>query len=332
MKVKRPFKISGTGIFTPGNAISSSDLEMQYGIPKGWISKHSGVETRYHATGINAGEMGARAVESALHDASLNPGEIDLLISASASFDHIIPNQAIVIKSFLQQGEEYDFPVLSINSVCTGFISALDIASYYLQTPEYDHIVIVNAEISSRFLDPENWETATLFGDAASAVIVSKSEKQNQGIIKTKSYTYSEGADYTIIEGGGNKYPIKDHAYDPKLHSFSMQGFPLLKLAKKHIPEFMHKFFSEFGMTIEDIDHILPHQASRSGLAVFKNLYSFKDNQVKENLKRFGNCISASIPLLLHELWQSRNYEYGDLCFLSGTGAGFSIAGTLVKL
>ena len=227
---------------------------------------------------------------------------------------------------------KYAFPVMSLDSTCTGFISGIDIAAHLLGGSRYSNIVLISSEISSHGINPKNWESVTLFGDAAVAAVLSFNTERNSGLVKAMARTYSEGIPHAIVRGGGNANPIHNHPYDSELHSFSMAGIPLLKLAKRYIPEFMSEFFDELGVAITDIEHILPHQASKSGLALFEGLYPFAAGQVKRNLNKYGNCISASIPLLLHDALQSGSIVQGSTCLLCGTSAGFSIGSALIKL
>lgn len=332
MRVTRRFDIRGMGKCLPGSSISSSQIEQQHQIPQGWAYKHSGVKERYHAVDISGGEMGAIAVTRALKSASIELGEVDLLISTSATFDYPIPNQASVIKSCLKDGTNYPFPVLSIDSTCTGFISGIDIAAYLLDGRRFTNIVLVSSEIASKGINPENWESITLFGDAAVAAVLSFNSTSSNGLIKAMARTYSEGISHAIIRGGGNVNPINKYPYDTDLHTFDMAGIPLLKLAKRYIPPFMNDFFSTLEIDITDIQHILPHQASKAGLNVFENLYPFTKGQVMRNLDIYGNCISASIPLLLHDGFESGSIATGSTCLLCGTSAGFSIGSVLIKV
>jgi len=111
-----------------------------------------------------------------------------------------------------------------------------------------------------------------------------------------------------------------------------MAGIPLLKLAKKYIPPFMEVFFSDLDIDIEEVDYVLPHQASKLGLTLFKNMFDFKKGRVLENLSKYGNCISASVPLLFHEAFNNGKISSGNTCLLCGTSAGFSIGGVLIKI
>ncbi|MBR9859357.1 ketoacyl-ACP synthase III [bacterium] len=327
----KKLKISGTGTCFPEYLLSSRELEQKYALPEGWCMRYSGVESRYRVIHESGGELGAKAVERAIEDAGLSLSDIDLLISASATFDYPLPNQACVIKSKLKDGSKYDFPAISVDSTCTGFLTALDLAAGMLDGVKYGNIVIINSEDSSKGLNPDNWETLSLFGDAAVASLVSYTE-EDLGIIKSHAITVAEGMELTIIRGGGNVNHPKDHPYDPELYSFSMSGKALLRMAKKYIEPFMEDLFRESGYSMGAMEHVLPHQASLSGLNSFKSMYKLSEEQVHSNLKEFGNCISASIPLLLHQGLKSGRIKRGETCLLAGTSAGFSISGLILKV
>lgn len=164
-------------------------------------------------------------------------------------------------------------PTIDIDSTCLSFVNAFEVAASLLASKNYKRIVIVSTEISSKGLDYTNWETCTLFGDCAVAAILEWNEKEDSSFIKSGTRSYSEGVKHTIIEGGGNVVPFKTQAYDSKLHTFQMNGIKLLKLSKKKIPEFISWFFEDLEMSLLDIDRIIPHQASKTGLAIFERIH-----------------------------------------------------------
>ncbi|MBP6686631.1 MAG: hypothetical protein KA160_02130 [Lacibacter sp.] len=326
----KPIRIAGFGEYLPQQVLSS-EIEEKFGLYAGWSERYSGVTSRHHVTFETNAYMGARAVEQALENCSVSLSEIDLLISAAATYDYPIPNSASVIKSELKEGHQFTFPAIDVDSTCLSFVSAFEIAANLLDGRQYKKIIIVSSEVSSKGLNPENTETITLFGDAAIAVIVQYDEESDSRFIKGGLQTYSEGVYDAIIEAGGTKFSFKDYAYDQKLHSFAMNGKNLLRLAKKCIPHFMEHFFHDLPITILDTDAIVPHQASKAGLLLFKSLYPFRENQVKDSLSTLGNCIAASIPLAFYHSIKAGEIKRGDICLLSGTSAGFSIGGVLIK-
>ena len=170
-----------------------------------------------------------------------------------------------------------------------------------------------------------------MFGDAAAAVILSYDEYGESFFLKGSLNTYTEGVYQTLIKGGGNKFFFKQNPYNEELHSFKMDGRRLLKLAKKEMKTFTQNFFEDLDYSLEDVDVIIPHQTSKIGMLLFKKMYNFRDDQVMDNLSHYGNCIAASIPLMIHHSVKNHKLKRGALCLLLGTSAGFSIGATLFR-
>ena len=169
-----------------------------------------------------------------------------------------------------------------------------------------------------------------LFGDGAAAAIVTYDDTGNSKYLNGLQKTYSEGAYLARIDGGGLKNPYRNHVYNQELYSFKMEGKKLLRLAKKKIPPFMNEFFSGLNISIEEVDHIIPHQASKTGMMIFEKLYPKLKGEVHNTLLNYGNCIAASIPLTLASIIESGKLKRGETCLLCGTSAGFSIGGVLL--
>ncbi len=326
----KPIKIVGLGKYLP-QEVSSADLEQKHGLPQGWSEKYSGVKSRHHITFESIGYMGAKAIEQALEKCQMELKDIDMLISASASFDYPLPSQSSIIKSELKDGMKVNIPALDVDSSCLSFVSAFEIASSLLDGKKYKTIVIVSSEIASTGINPSNWETLTLFGDGAVAAILQFDPNTDSAYLKSTMQTYSEGVYDSTFKGGGMKLFFKDNPYDPEIHSFAMNGRKLLRLAKTHLPDFIDAFFEDLPIKMEETDAIIPHQASKLGVSILSSLYKVKENQVLGNLATYGNCIAASIPLVLHDAVESGSIKRGDTCFIIGTAAGFSIGGLLLR-
>jgi len=330
MNISRKIKILSTGTYLP-KAISSEELEQKHHLPEGWSERYSGVKNRHHVTFESNGYMGARAIESALENSDLELSDIDLIISAGATFDYPLPNQSSIIKSELKEGLKYDIPTIDIDTTCLSFVTSFDIASKMMDNYQYKNIIIVSSEIASNGLNTNNPETLTLFGDAAVAVILSYDESGESFFLKGSLKTYTEGVYHTLIKGGGNKYFFKDNPYNEELHSFKMDGKKLLKLARKEIKVFTDDFFSDIDYCMNDVDVVIPHQTSKIGFILFKKILNLGDDKVMNNLSNQGNCISASIPLVIHQSIENNKLKRGDLCLLLGTSAGFSIGSSLFR-
>ena len=329
MNIKHPIKITGVGKYLP-KVVLSQEIEAKHNIPIGWAEKNSGVLQRHWTGNESVGYMGAKAAQSALDNSNTNIKEIDLLISAGASFDYIVPNQAAVIKSQIKNADKYHFPALDINTTCLSFLTAFQYAASLINE-QTRKILIVCSEVSSKHLNEKNWETLTLFGDAAVAVVVEYDTSKESCLIKSMHKTYSNGVELTKIEGGGIKKPFKFFPYDEELHSFQMKGKNLLKLANKELPIFLKTFFEETGYNVQNVDKIIPHQASKLGLLLFRKMYSLNEKVVLETLHKYGNCIAASIPLTLVDAIENKKIKRGDICLFTGTSAGFAIGSLLIK-
>lgn len=332
MTIQKTFSISGIGKYLPQNQITSNDLEKQLNLPIGWIKHRLGVDKRYQATTETNGFMGAQALRKALNKANLKFEALDCLISAAATFDYVIPNRSLCIKKEFQEAAHCDFPCIDINTVCTSFISAIAYASGLIETGKYQHVAIVSSEISSKGLNPNDPKTYSLFGDAAVAIILSRSEAGAGGLIHHQQKNYIAGAMLTHIKGGGNAFHPKDFSYHPELHSFSMEGKQLLRLAKQHLPAFIEDFFKQSPVKLSEVDWIIPHQASKMGFkllhAIFGEAYYAK---IVDILEDYGNCIASSIPLGIDQLIENNKLKDGNTCLVIGTAAGLSIEAVLIK-
>jgi 3-oxoacyl-[acyl-carrier-protein] synthase III len=331
MKHHKPVRIISSGKYLPEKVSSAALEERNQGIPLGFAIQRSGVHFRCQASFETNGYMGARAIESALDKADLSLNDLDLLISAGATYDYPIPSQSSVIKEALKDGDQCHLPTFDIDSTCLSFVNAFDVAARMLDGSQYRRIVLVSSEISSKGLSPRNPETFTLFGDGAVALILEFNQEKDSSFLGARFRTYSEGLYHSIIRGGGLVHDFKAYPYDEQLHSFEMNGIKMMKLARQRLPEFMQEFLDNLSIDMADIDVIIPHQASKAGIQLFKQIFSLNHQQVRENIEEYGNCIAASIPLLLHDSIVNNEVKRGDLCLLFGTSAGFSIGGLVFK-
>jgi 3-oxoacyl-[acyl-carrier-protein] synthase-3 len=330
VNIELPCRIISMGKYLPNKVLSSS-IEAAHGLPQGWALKYSGVEARHQVTHENVAFMGAKAAESALEKANLSIDDIDVVISANTSFDQILPSQSSLLLHLLQGGDNSRCTAFDINATCLSFVAAFNLAAEMLQQSNRKHILIVSSEVSSKNLDPSDWETLTLFGDGAAAAVIGKSLHHESGIIKYKHDTFSEGHDKAKLLGGGISYPLKDYPWDVKLHSFKMDGQELLRLSLQYVPPFMKEFFSTLSLNWSEVDVVIPHQASKTGLNLLKKIAKLDPDKVERTLESYGNCIAASIPLTFNDAFEKGKVLEGQTCFLCGTSAGFAVGALLYK-
>lgn len=328
-----PLKIEGVGRYLPERIVTNEELERRCRLPPGWISEWTGVEERRwadHKRETNA-FMGARAAEDALGDAGRDLAEIDLILNASGTHQHVLPENAPFIQAELG-ARAHGIACMSINVTCLSFIAAIDTAASLLSTGRYRRILIVSSEIASVGLNFEQPDSATLFGDAAAAVVVGRSGAGEAACLEKAHFaTFSEGVRLAEIHAGATFEPTYHYRHDD--HSdflFNMQGRKVLRLARRYLPDFLESLHSGLSHSLDGIDLVIPHQASRMGLKLSGGL-KWSSEKIVQTLASLGNTIAASIPITLHKAIETGRLERGMRTLLIGTGAGLSIGGVILR-
>ena len=289
-----------------------------------------GGQTRYRISGEEKQiSLAVSACEKALENASITVNDIDCIVSASAVGIQPIPCMAALIHEKIAKGTS--IPALDINTTCTSFMTALDTMSYLLEAGRYKRILIFSCDVASRALNPKQKESFQLFSDGAVAFVIEKTDKEI-GVIDAMQKTWSEGAHSTEIRGGlSNLHPENYSEETKEEFMFDMNGKTVLSLSMKKIPEMMKEFLENNDMKISDIDMVVPHQASVAMPIVMEKLGVTEDRFINE-VKEFGNMVSASVPLALAHGLENRKIKNGDTILLIGTAAGLTTNLLLIRV
>lgn len=320
-----PITIAGLGTYLPARVVTNAELEAELGLAPGWIEQTTGVRERRYASGETSAGMAAEAARRALAAAGRELDEVDLIIGASSGPQQAIPCTAALIQRELgaPDGRSACFDV---NATCLSFLFALQSAAHMLAAGAYRCALIISSEIGTFSRNPAEPEGATLFGDAAAAAVVVRTPPSEPGALRVAKFvTYGSVAGMTHILGGGTLHHPNDPATTPEMNRFHMHGPGLLRMAARTLGPFLDAFFAEAGWAREEIDLLVPHQASRNGLALLTTRLGFRPEQVFLNLAERGNCIAASLPLALAEAAAQGRVDRGDRVVLLGTGAGMTI-------
>ena len=287
-------------------------------------------QTRYRISGEEKQiSLAVSACEKALENANITVNDIDCIVSASAVGIQPIPCMAALIHEKIAKGTS--IPALDINTTCTSFMTALDTMSYLLEAGRYKRILIFSCDVASRALNPKQKESFQLFSDGAVAFIIEKTDKEI-GVIDAMQKTWSEGAHSTEIRGGlSNLHPENYSEETKEEFMFDMNGKTVLSLSMKKIPEMMKEFLENNDMKISDIDMVVPHQASVAMAIVMEKLGVNEDRFINE-VKEFGNMVSASVPLALAHGLENRKIKNGDTILLIGTAAGLTTNLLLIRV
>ena len=314
-------KITGSGYYLPPKIETAEDVAKKINKSADWIISRTGVKER-RISELDVDQMAAIACKEAIG----NSHSPDLIINASGVPKQTIPDTSV----FIQKELGYSgIPSFSIHSTCLSFLTAFHSASSLLHSKQYKKILIVSSDrgsIGRNFSEPES---SALLGDASAAIILESSE--DSGVIDYQMQTYPEGASFTQVKGGGTfRHPDNPKTIDAD-HYFTMSGPQVYKMARKKVYNMINNILLKNNLTVNDIDLVIPHQASGTAIKAYSKFGGFNESKVINIIGDYGNCVSASIPLALCIAIKENKLKHEDLALMIGTGAGLSVASCIVK-
>ena len=323
-------KIIGTGIYLPKTSLTASQAQQKSceKLQKQISLHHFDVEHRYVSDGESISEMGAAALHFALKDAQLRPSDLDLIIFGSSMPEQPIPSTAVLVHQKMGLSST-GIPCFDVNSTCTSFLTALEVASSFLLTGRYRRIAIVNSEVGSKGINWKELEVASLFADGAAATILESDPSHQSRILGMLSKTYSEGADLCEIKAGGSRFNMVTPPAHQDDYLFRMQGRGVYRLASKYLPQFVGELLERSKVQLEEIDWVVPHQASPVALVQMGRKLGFSNEKFLNIIQTHGNQVSASLPTVL-DYCVKQKAKRGDRILLICTGAGIGLSGAVL--
>ncbi|MBQ3164342.1 MAG: ketoacyl-ACP synthase III [Lachnospiraceae bacterium] len=315
--------ITGTGRALPENIVTNFDMAKIVETSDEWIRERTGIAERRISTGDTVASLSAKACEQALEMAGKQAEDVDLIIVATCSPEMLLPCAACQVQGIIGAKNAVAF---DLNAACSGFLFGLSTVYGYLQTGLYRNALVVGAEVLSKIIDWTDRSTCVLFGDGAGAAFVEAIEgnEENAGIISISQG--SDGARGMVLSCQERKLSnpyIKD-AIGEENNFVHMDGQEVYKFAVKQVPVCIQDALSKAGLTVEDIDHFVLHQANVRILEAVAKRLKADITKFPMNLNRVGNMSSATIPVLLDELNREGKLKKGDKIVLSGFGAGLT--------
>ncbi len=324
---QRYSQISGWGKYVPEKVITNFDLEETLDTSNEWIIQRTGIkERRVAAENETTATMAVAAAREALAVAGLTPADLDLIIASTSTPDYFMPAVSSTIQAML----EANCPAFTISTGCTAFVYGLVTAHQYVATGAFDNILVIGVELVSRFVDWSDRNTCVLFGDGAGAVVVTPSDER-RGVLAFD--LGSDGAQGMVLrmEGGGSANPLSHEVIERGQNYLRMDGRAVFKFATRVLPQSTNTLLSRSGLTLDDIDLLIPHQANTRIIELAIRNLGIDAGKVFVNLQKYGNTSAASIPLALVEALEEGRVKAGDKLALVSFGAGLTWASALLE-
>jgi 3-oxoacyl-[acyl-carrier-protein] synthase-3 len=343
--------IAGTGFYVPPHVVSNEDLTKLMDTSDGWIVERTGIHTRHyaHRTKETTTTMAVEASRIAIERAGITPNDIDFIVFATLSPDYYFPGCGVLLQRAMKMRE---IGALDVRNQCSGFLYGLSVADQFIKSGMYRNILVVGSEKHSFGLDfsTRGRNVSVIFGDGAGAVVLQPTEDENHGILSTHLHSDGESAEILAMFNPGTH---ANHWTENKLADFNegewgdmymshdmidkgqnfpnMDGPSVFKKASVKFPEVILEALNKSGLKPADLKLLIPHQANLRISQVVQQKLGLRDDQVYNNIQRYGNTTAASIPIALAEAWEEGRIQKGDLVCLAAFGSGFTWASALIR-
>jgi 3-oxoacyl-[acyl-carrier-protein] synthase-3 len=345
-------KIAGIGMYVPSRVVTNNDLLKYMDTSDEWIQERTGIqERRYaHRTEETTTTMGVEAAKIAIERAGLTPQDIDFIVFATLSPDYYFPGCGVLLQRAMQMKE---IGALDVRNQCSGFVYALSVADQFIKTGMYKNILVVGAEKHSFGLDysTRGRNISVIFGDGAGAVVLQPTEEKGRGILSTHLHSDGNNAEILAMYNPGTH--ANHWVKDKKLADFddaeegemfmshkmidnaqlfpNMDGPQVFKVAIEKFPQVIMEALNKNGLQTSDLKLLIPHQANLRISQFVQKRLSLRDDQVYNNIQKYGNTTAASVPIALCEAWEQGKVKEGDLVCLAAFGSGFTWASALLR-
>ncbi|GIV98329.1 MAG: 3-oxoacyl-[acyl-carrier-protein] synthase 3 [Herpetosiphonaceae bacterium] len=320
--------ITGWGMYVPQQILTNADLERMVDTSDEWIVTRTGIrERRIGAPHESTSTMGAEAARIAIKRAGISPLDIDLIIVATASPDKPIPSTACFLQSLLSASRA---GAVDINAACSGFIYGLGMASSLIRCGAFNTVLLVGAEMLSRYVNWKDRNTCVLFGDAAGAVVLQPADSQT-GVLTFDLGAIPETHDLLKVDAGGSRCPASHETVERGEHYIRMEGKEVFKHAVRAMGDSSLKVLHEAGLTSDQIKLLIPHQANLRIIEATAKRVEMSMDRVFVNIDKYGNTSAATIPVALCEAYDQGLFSDGDYLLLTAFGGGLTWGSAVIR-
>ena len=331
-------KIIGLGKYVPDNVVTNDDLSKMMDTNDAWIQERTGIQERRWVkpgSGDTTATMGVKAAKIAIERSGIDKDDIDFIIFATLSPDMYFPGPGVQVQHAL---DIKTVGALDVRNQCSGFVYAISVADNFIKTGMYKNILVIGSELHSHGLDKtdKGRGVSVIFGDGAGAAVLTREEDTTQGVLSTHLHSQGEHAEELVLvaPGMGKRWVTdilaennpEDDSYYPH-----MNGQFVFKNAVVRFSEVIMEGLMKNDLKVDDIDMLIPHQANLRIAQFIQKKFKLTNDQVFNNIQKYGNTTAASIPIALTEAWEEGKVKEGDTVVLAAFGSGFTWGSVIIK-
>ena len=318
--------IKGLGSYLPDRVLTNKQIEKTVKTSDTWIQDKLGIrERRIAADEVCSSDLALGSSVRALDDASVKASEIDLIIVATSTPDRISPSTACILQEKLGA---FNAAAFDINAVCSGFLYGLQLASGLLKSGTYNNILLVATETYSRITD---WQSrqCVFFGDGSGAVVLNSGNEES--FFDCLLYADGKGKENFTVKAGGSYMPCSLETLSERQHYFKMNGKQVYETGIKVLPAAINKILEKNNMTIDQVDHLVPHQPSINILKETAKIINLPFSKVATSMQVYANTAGASIPVTLDLLRKEKGIQSGSMLLFAAVGSGWTWGSSLIR-
>ena len=320
-------RILGTGSYVPERVLTNADLERMVATSDTWIVERTGIrERRIAAPGQACSDLATQAAERALEAAGTAAADLEMILVATCTGDSPMPSTACLVQHRLGATRA---AACDLSAACSGFVYALSVADAYVKMG-MRRVLVIGSEVMSAIMDWTDRGTCILFGDGAGAVVVGPAEG-DRGLLSSHLHSDGNLGELICVPGGGSRVPPCEKMLAEGLQYIKMKGNETFKVAVKRLEEAAREALAANGLSVQDLDLYIPHQANTRIIAAVAERLGLPADKVMVNIDRYGNTSAASIPLALDEAVRGGRIKTGDVILMEAFGGGLTWASALLR-
>jgi len=324
----RRAKITAVGCYTPPKIVTNQDLEKLIDTTDEWIYTRTGIRERHISEdGVATSDLAIEAAKEALAKRGLDAAAVETIIVCTVTPDMLFPSTACLVQDKLGAHGAWGFDLVA---ACSGLLYGLTTAAQLIGTGSQQRVLVIGADTMSRIVDYEDRSTCVLFGDGAGAILVEASEEgEEAGLLDFDHEIDGSGGSYLCMPAGGSRKPATHETVDAREHFVHQDGRQVFRYAINKMQEICESLLERNGLTIDDVDLLIPHQANRRIVSSVGERLGLPEEKIVINIDKYGNTTGGTIPLAAHDAIADGRLKKGDLVLMAAVGAGLTAGGAL---